>query len=224
MKAARFLFSSESQSSHASRTGTAGFTLIEVVLALTIFALMGAILYGALALGQGALAKTQANAARSQKQRSVGDLVGTYIHSAFPYRESAQDAAPFFDGAVDSLTFVSAYSHGMGGRGMAKIQIATDEDKDGRATLKLEETTPVRLQSSEAAIPAGQIHSAVLQEGIRDFRLAYLDPQADPESWEERWDAREKRTLPRAVRFTYLDENGKEVRRIFPVMMVVLAP
>lgn len=222
MRAGRLLSSAEAQSPHSSRPGAAGFTLIEVVLALTIFALMGAILYGALALGQGAIEKTQANAARSQKQRSVGDLVGTYIHSAFPYRESAQEAAPFFDGAVDSLTFVSAYSHGMGGRGMAKIQISADEDKDGRATLKLEETTPVRLQSE--AGPVGQIHSAVLQEGIKNFRLAYLDPQADPESWEERWDAREKRTLPRAVRFTYLDEQGREVRRIFPLMMVVLAP
>jgi hypothetical protein len=29
--------------------------------------------------------------------------------------------------------------------------------------------------------------------------------------------------LPRAVRFTYRDENGKEVRWTFPIMMVVLA-
>ena len=35
---------------------------------------------------------------------------------------------------------------------------------------------------------------------------------------------RERRVLPRAVRLTYLDDQGKPVRWIFPVMMTVLAP
>jgi prepilin-type N-terminal cleavage/methylation domain-containing protein len=202
--------------------GAAGFTLIEVVLALTIFALMSAILYGAFALGHSALAKSEVNATRNQKRRSVGDLVGSYIHSAFPYRESPQAAAPFFVGEADNLTFVSAYSHGMGGRGMAKIQITADEDKNGWTVLRLEETTPVRI--NEEAGATGQVHSVVLEDGIRAFHLAYLDPQGEEESWEERWDAGERRALPRAVRFTYLDDQGKEVRRIFPLMMMVLAP
>jgi hypothetical protein len=58
---------------------------------------------------------------------------------------------------------------------------------------------------------------------VKDFRLTYLDPQSDEETWEESWDGRERRLLPRAVRFTYRDENGKEVRWTFPIMMVVLA-
>ena len=202
--------------------GAPGFTLIEVVLALTIFALMGAILYGAFTLGHNAVEKSQANTARNQKQRSAGDLVGSYIHSAFPYRESPQVAVPFFDGQVDNLTFVSAYSHGMGGRGMAKIQIAADADKDGRTTLTLAETTPVRIGAEAGG--EGQVHRVVLEDGIKEFRLAYLDPRADDETWEESWDGGERRVLPRAVRFTYVDEQGKEVRRIFPLMMMVLAP
>src|SRR5258707_7103116 len=87
-----------------------GFTLIEVVLALTIFALMSAILYGVFALGHNAVEKSQANAGRNQKQRSVGDLVGSYIRSALPYKESAQDPATVFQGETDSVTVVSAYS------------------------------------------------------------------------------------------------------------------
>ena len=67
-------------------------------------------------------------------------------------------------------------------------------------------------------------HRVVLQERISKFRLDYLDPQADEETWQERWDGQERRMLPRAVRLTFVDEGGKEVRWIFPVMMVVLAP
>ena len=216
----------ERQKTRASWVGVSarpdGFTLIEVVLALTIFALMSGILYSVFALGHNAVEKSQANATRNQKQRSIGDLIGTYIRSAYPYKESAQELTTFFQGETDSVTFVSAYSQGMGGRGMAKIQIAADDDAHGRMLLKLEETTPVRI--GDQADSPGQSYSVILQDGIKELRLAYLDPQADEETWEERWDGRERRVLPRAVRLTYLDDQGKPVRWIFPVMMTVLAP
>lgn len=201
---------------------TAGFTLVEVVLALTIFALMGGILYGAFALGHNAVEKSQKSAARSQNQRAVGDLVGNYLRSAFPYKARTQDVGIFFQGESDSLAFVSAYSQGLGGRGMARIQIAADRGENGRTALKLEETTPVRLDSQAGA--PGLNYDVVLQEGVRELRLAYLDPQPDEETWEERWDGQERRALPRAVRITYVDEQGKPVRWIFPLMMTVLAP
>jgi prepilin-type N-terminal cleavage/methylation domain-containing protein len=203
-------------------SASAGFTLIEVVLALTIFALLGTILYGAFALSHSALAKSQNGAARSQAQRSTADLLGSYIRSAYPYKNSPQEQTIYFEGESDSLTFVSAYSHGMGGRGMAKILITAGEDENEGGPLSVEEATPLRVGGDESA--PGESLRVVLQERISKFRLAYLDPQADEESWQERWDGQERRILPRAVRFTFLDERGHEVRWIFPIMMVVLAP
>ncbi len=197
------------------------FTLIELVLALSIFALLGTILYGAFALSHSAVGKSQGIAGRSQKQRSTADLLGSYVRSAYPYRSSPQEQAIFFEGESDSLTFVSAYSHGMGGRGMAKIQISTSEN-DGREQLSLEEATPVRVSGDDGG--SGLTHRVVLQERISKFRVDYLDPQTDEESWQERWDGQERNMLPRAVRLTFVDEGGREVRWIFPVMMVVLAP
>lgn len=202
-------------------SAAAGFTLIEVVLALTIFALLGAILYGAFALGQRAVDKSQASAARTQKQRSVADLLGSYIRSAYPYRNSPQDQAVFFEGTSEALAFVSAYSHGLGGRGMAKITIHAD-GSDTKAALQLEEITPVRLDSDEG--PTGQTHRLTLEHEIEGIRIAYLDGDSDSETWEERWDGKERGSLPRAVRVTYRDAGGGEVRWVFPIMMRVLMP
>ena len=200
------------------RAGASGFTLIEVVMALAIFALMGGILYGAFSLSHSAVEKSDANATRSQKQRAIADLLGSYIRSAFPYRESPQDKTIYFAGESAGLTFVSAYSQGMGGRGMAKIAISSDEDDTGHTVLKLAETAPVRLGAD-----GGQSYSLELLASVRELRLAYLDPQAEDEIWEDRWEGRERGRLPRAVRFSYLNETGREVRWTFPIMMSVLS-
>ncbi|HEX9786554.1 MAG TPA: prepilin-type N-terminal cleavage/methylation domain-containing protein [Candidatus Binatia bacterium] len=212
-----------SRTRRALRPGAgAGFTLIEVMLALSIFALLGTILYGAFALSHRAVDKSQASAARNQKQRSVADLLGSYIRSAYPYRHSPQEQTVFFDGASDSLAFVSAYSHGMGGRGMAMIHISVDGNGGAQAALRLEEVTPVRLDADEGL--AGESHRVILEDRVEGMRIAYLDPEAEAEVWEERWDGKERRMLPRAVRFSYRDAHGKEVRWIFPLMMHVLLP
>jgi len=218
-----FLFVQRKQveRSRRSKAAASGFTLIEVVLALAIFALMAAILYGAFSLSHSAVEKSEANSTRNQKQRAITELLGNYIRSTFPYKESAQDQTVFFTGESDSVTFVSVYSQAMGGRGMAKIHLSTEEDDDHRIALRVEETAPVRISAEVGA--TGQSHGLLLQAEMREVRFAYLDPQGDDEKWEDRWNGAERRVLPRAMGISFLNANGEAVRWVFPVMMTVLA-
>jgi prepilin-type N-terminal cleavage/methylation domain-containing protein len=199
------------------------FTLIEVLLALMIFSLMGTILYGAFSLGHSAVERTQGAFAKNQKLRSFGDLLGGYIRSTHPYRASAQDPAIFFEGAQDSLAFVSALSLAMGGRGMAKIEISVDGGEDEAGALRLTEQTPVRFGEGEEAGEGAPRSTIRLEEDVRELRFAYLDPESNDENWEEVWNGQERRMLPRAVRLSYRNKDGKEVRWVFPIMMSVLA-
>ena len=200
-----------------------GFTLIEVVLALSIFALIGAVLYGAFSLSHSAVEKSQASYEANQKLRSFTDLLGSYIRSAHPYRPSAQDTTVFFDGQEEQLTFVSSISLAMGGRGMSKIRVSWDGAEQGGGPIQLEEELPVRLNVNESQDTGGLRNEVVLQERVKELRFAYLDPKSEDERWEERWDGREKMALPRAVRLTYRDRDGRAIRWIFPVMISVLA-
>jgi general secretion pathway protein J len=200
-----------------------GFTLIEVVLALSIFALIGAVLYGAFSLSHSAVEKSQASFNDNQKLRSFTDLLGSYIRSAYPYRESAQDKTVFFDGQEDQLTFVSSISLAMGGRGMSKIRIAWEGAEQGEGPIQLEEEVPMRSNVSEDRDSGGLRSDVVIQERVKEVRFAYLDSKSEDETWEERWDGREKLALPRAIRLSYRNHDDKEVRWIFPVMISVLA-
>ena len=200
----------------------AGFTLLEVVLAFTLFAVLGAILYGAFSLSHRAMEKTEVVFDSNQKFRSAVDLLGSYIRSSYPYRSSPQDPAVFYTGEETQAEFVSAFSLAQGGRGMAKIRIYAESGQGDGQSIKLEEQAPVRInQENEAAAISNTL---VLRERVSGFHLAYLDPQDEGENWRERWDQNEHKGLPRAVRLSYRNEKGTEVQWTFPVMMTVLAP
>ena len=206
-----------------TRKSQKGFTLLEVILAMTIFALMGTVLYGAFSLGHSAVEKSQRSFENNQKLRAVDELVGSYIRSAYPYRFSPQDAALLFAGEEAELTFVSSFSRAMGGRGMAKVRLFWQGDEKRPGVLRLEEEMPIRVPSEESNEEHEGIRNGlVVREGVKEFRITYLDPQSEQEKWEERWDAKERNTLPRAIRLHYLTKEGREVQWVFPVMMSLL--
>jgi len=199
-----------------------GFTLVELTIAMTLLALMAVILYGAFYLGQRAVEKGQARAEESQRVRSVEEVLAGYIRSAYPYRPSPRDPSIFFSGEENGLTFVSALSLGMGGRGMAEIIISWDGEGDGAGQLTLGEEVPLRLEGESSA--EGYRNRVVLGERVTGFRIEYLDPQGNEGQWVNQWDGKEKRSLPRAIRLTQRGKRGEEIRWVFPVMMSVLAP
>jgi hypothetical protein len=182
---------------------------------------MGAILYGALALGQKAVERTQVSFEKNQQLRAFADLMGSYVRSSHPYRATPQDPAIYYQGEEQQLSFVSASSLALGGRGMALVRVSWQEGERGDGALTLSEELPVRIGEEGGA--GGQRNSVVLREGIRQLRFAYLDPQSDGEQWEERWVAEERKVLPRAVRLSYRTDAGKEVRWTFPIMVSLLA-
>ena len=199
-----------------------GFTLLEVMLAFTLFAVLAVILYGAFSVGHRAMEKTQVVFDANQKFRSAIDLLGSYVRSSLPYRSSPQDPEIFYAGEETQVEFVSSFSLAHGGRGIAKIRIYAENGQGDGQVIKLEEQIPVRLKQEKEA--AAISNTLVLRERVSGFRLTYLDAQDERENWQERWDKDEQKGIPRALRLSYRNENGREVQWTFPVMITVLAP
>ena len=190
-----------------------GFTLIELMVAMTLLALMLAILYGAFYLGHRAAEKAQVRFERNRTLRAVEEFLGGLIRSAYPYRAPGGQAV-LFAGEASGLTFVSTASMGIEGRGVSKISLSLGSG--AARDLNLEEEVPVR--------GAGYRTSVVLWRDVSELKLEYMETRGQKEEWVPEWDGENKRDLPRAVRLTLLDGGGKEFRWVFPIMLKVLSP
>lgn len=197
-----------------------GFTLLELTIAMSLLLLVVLILYGSFYVAHRAVAKAEVRAEESQRLRSFVELLGVYVRSAYPYRLSARERGIFFLGEEGGLTFVSALSTGIGGRGMAKVSLAEDDQREG--VLVLEEEIPVRLGAEDHG--GGYRNRVVLRHGVRGVAVEYLDPRSETELWTGQWDGRQTGVLPRAVRLKFREGRGAEVQWVFPIMMSVLAP
>jgi len=184
---------------NSGRRSDAGFTLLEVVLAMTLLALVMAICYGAFHLGIRAVEKGEVAVVTTQRLRVASDVIIRQIKSAVPYavRNEDDDVYPYFEGSATSMRFVTTAGMQSGGS-LAVVQYRLEEDP-----------TRLVMQEGVAFSPDGlgrgrlgmsEERSVVLLDGFRTVSFEYmLNDGADTE-WRRSWDGHVEEMLPAAVR------------------------
>jgi general secretion pathway protein J len=180
-----------------------GFTLLELLLGLTLTGLLLTILFSALRLAQRSDEAGRARQEQSQHMRIVSDRLTWLIRGAYPYFYK-KDNQPLlsFDGESDNLTFVTtsidSYDETLEDlAGLKKIKIFVDGDG-----LKISEQV---FYMDEGG------HDYVLDPLVKDISFEYLDVDEEDSSstWVDSWDNTEKKTLPAAVRIKLKFKGGK---------------
>jgi general secretion pathway protein J len=189
---------SERPQASGSRSGAAGFTLLELVLALVIFGMIAAIVYSAFYFGHRAVISGERAADDNQRLRLAEEMMGRQVRSAVYYfAKHDEDDIAYFYGQSDGMSFVTSAPQSRGGTGLAVVSYRVLDGK-----LVVEERvnfTPDDLYAAPADAP---VERAVLLEGFSSFRLEYLPREEVDLGWSDRWDARDEDTLPAAVRVT----------------------
>src|SRR4030042_1900566 len=91
---------------------TTGFTLVEVMVTLTVLGFVLLMILGAFRLGLSAWEKGESTKEEYQKVRIISQLISQQIKSIVPYKVKTQKAEGdylAFEGKVRSLRFVSAF-------------------------------------------------------------------------------------------------------------------
>jgi len=207
--------------------GTSGFTLLEMVVTLTILGFILLIIFGAFRLGISAWEKGESSREEYQKVRAVSQLVSRQLKSIVPYKiktEKAEGDYLAFEGSARSLKFVSALS--MKAKQPEGFVYAIYEFKDGGneggRLVVYEQRVLIRKNffeerpNEESGVP--------LIEGISDIRFEYYQEEDSlknrKEGWVEEWNAKEEKELPRAVRMTVTYKSGPSEKEETPMTLL----
>lgn len=183
-----------------------GFTLMELLLAMSILAIMVTLLMGAFRVGYRAWEKGDVVVADMQRLRAVMNLVRVQLSAALvaapaaPEREARSD----FQGTSTALRFASAHSLVPGTAfGQVLVNYRADIGPDGRWRLGFHEQPLLSwMDSTLSGDPAPEAYRELIG-GLAAVRFEYLamDPSTGEPAWSEHWDADTDGSLPALVRF-----------------------
>jgi general secretion pathway protein J len=187
-------------SARRTRRGARGFTLIELTIALTLLALMAAVMYGALSLAARSWDAGELKAEQSSAMRQTHEFLRAELAMQYPQRlRKAVDLPLMFVGERDELRFAAALPARVVEGGMYYFRLAVVRDGE-RSQLVLERAIPEFDATSPPDLKDPE--RSVLAEGIDEVRFQYFgrEPLArdDAPTWRDRWT--DKQRLPLLVK------------------------
>ncbi len=206
-----------------------GFTLVEVVITLTLLGLICLIIFGAFRLGLSAWERGDEAKEGFQKARMVSQLIFQQLKSAVPYKIKSQKAEGdylAFEGDGRSLKFVSALPiRGRQPEGFVYVRYEFKEEGREGGRLVVYEQRVLNKDFFEEE-PDEELFVPLL-EGVSSVRLEYFreeDPfNNQPEEWLDEWQAKDEKRLPKAVKMTIILKNDKDKEEM-PVHVLTSLP
>jgi general secretion pathway protein J len=176
----------------------AGFTLLELLVALAVFGLLAVALANGLRLGARSWDAIEARHGASADFRLARTLLREWLSEAQSLTATAEDADDdrmlVFDGQSHKLTFAAALTPRFGRGGMFTVDFLLENGKSGRQLVMVQRRFPPVAADSDPAI-----ERRVLLENIAQAEFAYYGAEDDGEpSWRNEW--REAPALPRLIR------------------------
>jgi general secretion pathway protein J len=198
------------------RCGQRGFTLLELVLALSIVAAMLAIVFGGLRVGVRAWQRGEERTESQQHARSLNALLALSLGGTAAYLGPAPAGVQpevLFQGASDRLSFVTVSAPFPLPAPIAFTAV----------TLSIDEGDTPGLAIREKALPNDDpfedVAPIVVDPSFIAVRFRYL---RDTEgSWEESWDGAQERAVPRAVEVTLTTMVGGQAVEQPPVSVSI---
>ncbi|MEE8455278.1 MAG: prepilin-type N-terminal cleavage/methylation domain-containing protein [Limibaculum sp.] len=195
----------------------AGFTLVELLVAMTLLAFLSITLFGGLRFGARSWeAVVDSSAERdhiASTQTFLRDRLGQLTLPG-PAGRRRSDADGGLDGGPERVEFVAPWLSALSLGGLYRFTLWHEDTGDGRLMLSWQpaEADPDALE--ELGDLAGE---RILLDGVAEFSLSYYgapDEDAEPE-WLDQWES--PGAPPRLVR---VDLAFADARRVWPVFIV----
>ncbi len=177
-----------------------GFTLVELIIGLTLLGLIVTLLFGGLRLvGRGTEAAGEASE-RINRMRIVHTLLQRELESIYPYRwKRTAERQLAFRGEADSLRYVSGAPPRSGRGGLEMVELALIRDEQG-LRLVMRRQRPVAGQREFDGLE--EADSVELLTGLEAAAFQYFGSEtpAGRPSWHDKWE--DVQRLPKRVRLS----------------------
>jgi general secretion pathway protein J len=186
-----------------------GFTLIEVLIAMTLLSMMVVLLFGSLKVCADSWHKGEKKIAEVNEMAVVTQFLQQHLSTAKPLLNTAKKndlQAPLaFQGKRQSVQFASAFPASAGRLGVQLFTVSLQKE-DGQQVIKVSITPLSPLDNTPAP------EDVVLLTGVSDFSIAYFgsndgtDNNLSTAVWHDEW--LEKPTHPRLLKISIKLDNG----------------
>ncbi len=186
-----------------------GFTLVELIIALTLLALLSAVLFGSLNLASRSWDAGEAKAEATAEMRLAGQFLRSQLETQHPLRmRKIQEFPLVFGGERDTLTYAASLPERVQGGGLWLYRLAVRQ-RGEKSQLVLERMIPDVAATQMPVFSNPDV--SVLADDVGEVRLQYFgrDPGSaatvDP-TWRDRWEDRQ--TLPLTLRIDVAPKKG----------------
>jgi prepilin-type N-terminal cleavage/methylation domain-containing protein len=198
----------------AKREG--GFTLLEMIVSLSILAAIAAFLVVAFRLTGQSLARGEEEAVGMARLRAGTEILERAIRSAevLPVLVVEGSQVPYFRGERGILRFLSAAApSSISGGGFRLISFHGEESSRNPGGLLLSEASPMRAEGIEGW--EGREKPRALFSDATEVTFLYSPGPTEEGKWEwvEEWDSTEKKGVPAAVRVEFVTPSEGGPRR-----------
>ena len=178
-----------------------GFTLLELVVAITLMGLVLVLLYGGLRLGLNSWDSGEARAETTNRLRLVEEFLRRQLaQSMTVYRTNdQQEKVVVFVGQANGIEFVAPMLAQLGQGGLYRVRI---EVADGRLWVRWRPYLPGDPN-------AGEERETVLLDGVSALEWAYFGPERDDDRqprWRSDWTSSERRPVLVRLNLTVREE------------------
>jgi general secretion pathway protein J len=181
-----------------ARRATAGVTLIEVLVAVTLLSLLSLGMLYAMRLGLSALSRTDAKLMDNRRVAGAQRILEQELMGLVPVLAQCPGgpgAGAYFQGGPQSMRLVSTFSLEEAWRGRPKIlELFVIPGENGQGVRLVVNEAPYTGPASVApyctGMPVANAHSFVLADKLAYCRFTYLGPAPDPKDpgiWAPTW-------------------------------------
>jgi general secretion pathway protein J len=187
----------------------AGFTLLELVVAMALLATMMLLLYSGLNFGIRSWDAGDVNGRRTADRRIGENFLRREIAELFPMRWKEPNVVKFaFEGERDRMRFVSSRPAGLSQGGLSLVGLEVQDEGGGsrRRNLVMRRAMPDDEQKSFD--PLDKAEPTLMLAGVQSVSFEYFGSENDftPPQWTDTWKPANR--IPEAIRLHIVADDG----------------